>query len=324
VRTRLLPTVPALGLALVGVLTGCGAQVEDPDESAGASSSPACETEAVPEGDPLAAPPLPTQEADPALADLVSEEMKARTVTLGVAPDLPPVNFEKDGEQRGFEPDLLRAAGERLGITIEFKMLQNPLQAYGAGQVDGIAGFFNDTQERQEVASFVDYVNASVSTVVADCNPLGIVEAADLCGKKVTAAVGTVQLVQITDAAAPGSLIALCEEAGEEPPVAVQADTSVSAVQTVSSGRADAMVIDAPIAINVVQQSQGALSIGYTETLADPVGVMLNKDFDDKLIPALQQAYQTLVDDGTYTEILESYGMVTGHVEEITVNRGEA
>jgi polar amino acid transport system substrate-binding protein len=322
VRTRLLP-VPALGLALVGVLTGCGAQVDNPDV-AGASTTPACQTEEVLEGDPLAAPPLPTQEADPALADLVSEEIKAQPVVLGVAPDLPPVNFDKDGEQRGFEPDLLRAAGERLGVTIEFETLQNPLAAYSAGQVDGIAGFFNDTEERQEVGSFVDYVNASVSTVVADCNPLGIVEAADLCGKKVTAAVGTVQLLQITDAEAPGSLIAFCEEASEEPPVAVQADTSVSAVQTLSAGRADAMVIDAPIAINAVQQSKGALSVGYTETLPNAVGVMLNKAFDTELTPALQQAYQSLVDDGTYTEILEACGMVTGHVDEITVNRGEA
>ncbi|SNR22936.1 transporter substrate-binding domain-containing protein [Blastococcus mobilis] len=322
-RTRLLTAVPALGLAVVGVLTGCGARVDNPG-AAGATTPPACQTEEVPEGDPLAAPPLPTQEVDPALAGLVSEETTAQPVVLGVAPDLPPVNFEKDGEQRGFEPDLLRAAGERLGVTIEFQMLQNPLAAYSAGQVDGIAGFFNDTKERQEVGSFVDYVNASVSTVVAHCNPLGIVEAADLCGRKVTAAVGTVQLLQITDAAAPGSLIALCEEAGEEPPVPVQADTSVSAVQTLSAGRADAMVIDAPIALNVVQQSAGALSIGYTETLPNPVGVMLNKKFDAELIPALEQAYQSLVDDGTYTEILEAYGMVTGHVDEITVNRGEA
>lgn len=116
----------------------------------------------------------------------------------------------------------------------------------------------------------------------------------------------------------------LCEKDGKPKPVPVQADTSVSAVRVVSSGRADAMVIDAPIALNVVAQSQGKLSIGYTETLSDPVGVMFNKKFDATLIQPLQKAYQSLVDDGTYAQILDAYGMTTGHVTHITVNRGEA
>lgn len=201
-KARLLPLVPAVALIVAGTLAGCGASTEKPAAAAGTSS---CSQQAQ-GSDPLAAPALQQQELDPQLAASVPAAAKGTTVTFGVAPDLPPVNFGKDGQQRGFEPDLLRAAGQRIGVTIQFKMLDNPLQAYSAGQVDGIAGFFNDTKERQKLGSFIDYVNASVSAITAPCNPQHITQASDLCGKKVTAAVGTVQLAQITSTDAPKSL----------------------------------------------------------------------------------------------------------------------
>lgn len=311
----------ALSLLLTAVLlSACSsATVSDPRKAeAATSASPACDDPDI-SGDPFAAPELPQLEPDPELQSLISDEVRSRGLVVGVAPDLPPVNFAKDGTQRGYEADLLRSAGQRLGVEVTFAESQNPLQEYGAGKVDAIAGAFTDTKERQQLGTFIDYSNGSRAALVQACNPKGIKATEDLCGLKVSAAVGTVQLAQLTDEAAPASLLKLCEDAGKPAPLPVQADTSVSAVTAVSSGRSDALVTGEPIAINAVKQSEGKLTIGYVEELQVPVGVLVNSEHGE-LIQALRQAYQGLVDDGTYAEIMEGYGITVGHLDTITVN----
>lgn len=313
--TRLLP------LALTaGLIAACGAQVEDPESAeAAAETSAACDDPDI-SGDPFAAPELRSIEADEALAEQVPAEFRDQPLVIGVAPDLPPINFGgEDGEQRGYEADLLRAAGQLAGIEVVFQESQNALQEYSAGQVDGIAGAFTDTLERQELGDFIDYSTGSRAALTQECNPKGIESTEDLCGLEVVAAVGTVQLAQLTDTETPGSLLTLCEEAGLPAPVPVQADTSVSAITSLTAGRADALVTGEPIAINAVKQSDGALTIAYVEELAVPVGVMLSKELSG-LTEVLAQAYQQLVDDGTYAEIMNGYGIEYGLVDTITVN----
>lgn len=312
--TRLLPLTLAAGL-----VAACGAQVEDPESAAAAAdTSAACDDPDI-SGDPFAAPELLSLQADEALADQVPAEFRAEPLVIGVAPDLPPINFGKDGEQRGYEADLLRAAGQLAGVEVVFQQSQNALQEYGAGQVDGIAGAFTDTLERQELGDFIDYSTGSRAALTQKCNPEGIESTEDLCGLEVVAAVGTVQLAQLTDAETPGSLLTLCEEAGLPSPIPVQADTSVSAITSLTAGRADALVTGEPIAINAVKQSEGALTIAYVEELPVPVGVMLNKDLSG-LTEVLAQSYQQLVDDGTYADIMNSYGIEYGLLDTITIN----
>ncbi|TQN42770.1 amino acid ABC transporter substrate-binding protein (PAAT family) [Blastococcus colisei] len=312
--TRLLPLALAAGL-----VAACGAQVEDPESAAAAAeTSAACDDPDI-SGDPFAAPELLSLQADEALADQVPAVFRDEPLVIGVAPDLPPINFGKDGEQRGYEADLLRAAGQLAGVEVVFQQSQNALQEYGAGQVDGIAGAFTDTLERQELGDFIDYSTGSRAALTQQCNPEGIESTEDLCGLDVVAAVGTVQLAQLTDRTTPGSLLTLCEEAGLPAPIPVQADTSVSAITSLTAGRADALVTGEPIAINAVKQSDGALTIAYVEELPVPVGVMLSKDLSG-LTEVLAQAYQQLVDDGTYAEIMNSYGIEYGLLDTITVN----
>lgn len=305
-------------IAALTSLSACGA--------ASTAKPTAHSTTCVPSttGDPLATAPFARQPVDPAMAAQVPSAEKGKTLVFGVAPDLPPVNFTDGTDQRGFEPDLLRAAAQRAGVSVTFRKLTNPLGAYTAGQLDGIAGFLNDTPERQKIGTFVDYLNASPSVVVRGCNSAGIHQAEDLCGKKIAAAVGTVQLAQVTDKNTPGSLLALCAKAGRPAPIPVEAQTSVDAVTTVSAGRADALVIDAAIAVGVTQASNAKLTVAYTDTLQNsPVGIVLAPQHAP-LAPVLAKAYQSLVDDGTYQRILAGYGTTTGALKTITVNGGGA
>src|SRR5690606_8242522 len=51
-----------------------------------------------------------------------------------------------------------------------------------SGRFDVLASGFNDTEERREKVSFVDYAKSSGAIIVAKGNPEGIASSADLCG----------------------------------------------------------------------------------------------------------------------------------------------
>ena len=74
--------------------------------------------------------------------------VKEGTLTVGVSPDYPPFENLEDGEVVGFEPDLSKAIAEKLGLNVEFSILNFDaiLTAVDAGtQIDcGISGFSID------------------------------------------------------------------------------------------------------------------------------------------------------------------------------------
>ncbi|MEX0428769.1 transporter substrate-binding domain-containing protein [Nocardioides sp. DS6] len=267
----------------------------------------------------MAAPAQSEQDVDETLASRLPASLKNGTVRIAVTADLPKVNFTADGTQRGFEPDLITAAAQRLGLTVTWVKSNNPLAELQSGKADGMATFLNDTKEREaNGGAWVDYLQAGVSAVVAKCNPQSITSDTDLCGKKVAAATGTVQLAQLTTTKTAGSILKQCKAAGKPAPKAVQAQTNEAAVTALSAGRADALVIDTPIATAIAQSANGALTIGYTEPVeGQPIGVFV---LDTDLGKALQAAYQSLVDDGTYGQILDGYAVDTGRLKTITVN----
>lgn len=314
-KLHLLPV--ALVVTASTLLAGCaGVTTEKP---AGASSGEGCTVPEQPK--PVTVedtPELPTQERDPELAALVPAS-QGDQVVVGVAPDVPPLFYQYEGEERGMEPDLVRAASELLGLEPVFKESGNPLQEFGAQRVDLIAGALTDTPERQAVGTFLDYVDGVVATVVPACNPEQIESELDLCGKKVTAGVGTVYLPQLQDAKVPGSIVKACQDAGKEPPVAVQADSTASAFTTMSAGRADATLIEIQAAAQFIDKSDGDLQVGYTYKTLAPAGTMFQIK-DTELIKAYQAAYEELHANGTYAEIMTAYGAGEGLRDEFTIN----
>ena len=304
-------------MATAGSLSACGGSTDKKDITGAASS---CTP--YPSGDPLVSPDLPTQQVDSALAAKVPSDWAGRTLKMSVAPDLPGVNFAGDGGQRGFEPDLLRAAAERMGVKVAFIQSNSPLDQLLSGKVDGIAGFTADTKEREaQGLQFLDYMSATVGTLVQACNPLNITSDQDLCGKKLTAAKGTIQASQATETGVPGSLVDLCKAAGRPAPEFIVSDTTAAASVTLGAGRVDALVIDKPIAGAIAQTSGGKLDVGYTEVVSgQPTGLIFGA-VAPEFVDALRASLQTLVADGTYGDIMTSYGIdEESWLDPITVN----
>ena len=295
------------------VLSACSATTSNPE----ADQSGPCEPAVT--GNPLVPPAAATSKKDPALAAEVPAEYKGKTLKVGVPPDLPGVNFTYNRTRRGFEPDLLNAAAERLGVKLDYTLTNDLADSFKSGQVQIAAYYLNDTKEREkEGLSFADYLQASDSALVANCNPLKITSNEELCGKTVTAIKGSTQLAAVSEG---GAIAKLCAKAGKKRPKALPAESTAAAIQTVGT-TADVALVDGPIAQAAAQSTPDKLSVGYTvERPGQPTSFAFA---DPALGKPFVKALNALISDGTYAKILDGYHVTVGRMNKATFNGATA
>lgn len=119
--------MPVLIVLLIGMLAGCApAQPPAPQDTAPAAATPAPAPEATPE--PTAAPQEPEATEEPAPAtpsDPSFENIKAKGYfILGLDDSFPPMGYrDENNEIVGFDIDLARECGKRMGVDVQLHPL---------------------------------------------------------------------------------------------------------------------------------------------------------------------------------------------------------
>lgn len=280
-------------------------------------------------GAPPAAPappgPAAAVAADPALQAVVPEATRsAGVVRVGTnAPYAPFIDFAKEGDTtsfKGLDHDLMQAASAKLGLRVEF--VQQPFDGLvpglQAGNYDAIAGGITDNKKRQEVATFVDYSASGTGFLTVTGNPAGIRTLPDLCGKRIAVQKASNQEDHLTEYSAqscpPGS------------PIAVSGfPENPQAVNAMLAGNADAVAATTVALPGIVSQLAGRVELvpdpaNPNGWQASPNGIGFLKARGD-LATAYQKAIQSLVDDGTYAKILESYQQQAIALPSITMDK---
>lgn len=252
-----------------------------------------------------------------AVALLPQEIADAGTLTVGTEAYYPPYEYlDSDGATViGLDMDLIKAVGQKLGleVTIENVAFDTLLPSLDTARYDVVVAAMTDTPERQENYDFVDYFNAGQGIVVAEGNPEGISAEADLCGKAVSV---------LRDSAQQGILEAFNTDICSSSPIEISAQaTDNDALIQVQSGRAVASVSQYPVASYNVEQAGGFELANEEPFQPEPLGMAVAKD--NELSAAIQAALQSLIDDGTYTEILAAHGQEGGAVTEVVINGAE-
>src|SRR5690606_9293947 len=85
-----------------------------------------------------------------------------------------------------------------------------------------------------------------------------------------------------------------------------------------SSGRADLSMADSPVAAYQVKQSDGKFKLTGQPYDSAPYGIAIPKD--SGLAEPIRQALEQLMEDGTYKEILEEWGVQDGAIEKPVIN----
>lgn len=275
----------ALIAAVLALFAACG---DDEEEEAG--ETPAAGT--------------PAEEGIPELADGV----------LQVGSDIAyaPIEFYEEGTQnpQGLDIDLARAMGEELGVEVEFinTGFDAIIGALEANRFDIIMSAMTVTEEREKEIDFIPYFNAGTDILVAAGNPKNIQSIEDLSGLTVGVQIATIQVDQLE--AANEELRA----AGKPEINVLIFDQNPLAVEQLRAGRADAVIADSPVVANDARLSDGDLEALGLAIDAAPYGIGVRKD-SPELRAALEEALQTLIDNGTYEEILAEWGLKGGAID---------
>ena len=264
------------------------------------------------------APEAPSVEADEELAALVPDDIaEAGTVKIGVEASYPPGEFlDEDGETvLGFNVDLLDAALAKLGLEGQWEptAFDSIIIGVNTGTYDLGSSSFTITEERMEQVNMVGYFSSGTQWFAQAGNPAEV-DPDNACGMRVAVQADT---THDTDIEARSEA---CVEAGEDPITIQKFENQPLATETVVSGVNDASLADMPTSAYALEQTgEGVLEFIGEQYDAAPYGILTHKE-DEELAEAIAAAFNALIEDGTYEEILQEWGVDAGGLESSEVN----
>ncbi len=301
-RARVL-ALACLGAAAALALTGCssGKKVEDTKKSASVSVA-----------------------KQATLHDLLPAAIKSKGVlTMATDPSYAPIEFTKSGGGfQGFDIDLANAIGKTLGVKVDIKKAQfdGILAGINAGRYDFSMSAFTDNTAREKGNDFVTYFKAGTSIGVKKGNPKKIQSQDDLCGLRVGAEKGTIQATALTATTAEGAITlkGTCLKEGKKAPVPVLLPDQAGVNSAVVGGRADAFTGDTPVVIYQGTLEGGQIQLAGKTTDEAPYGIAFKKG--SPLAPIFQKAVTQLMNDGTYTKIINTWKLQAGAITQSQIN----
>lgn len=261
---------------------------------------------------------------DAKAAAQVPASFKAKgTLTIATDASYAPNEFtaQGSGDIIGMDVDLGNSIGKVLGLNVKFvnASFDGILAGIEAGRYDLGMSSFTDTKEREQTVDFVNYFTAGTSTMVTSCNPKHINTTNDLCGKTVGAEQGTTQLDQLTKPDVDGSVVKRCQDAGKPAPNAKGFPKQTDVNTALQAGRIDAYLADSPVVDYALEQTGGVFKKVGGDLDTAPYGIAVPKD-GGTLKTAVQLAVQKLMDDGTYKQILDHWGVSSGAITKSGLN----
>ena len=317
--TKVLSILAVAVLAAVAVvaLAACGSS--SPSSSSSSNSSPTTAS-----GFNLA-----NVKADSTLNALLPATIKSAG-TIRVATNIPFAPWEfytavGSKQATGIDYDLSQAIARRLGVkaTFDQTVFDAIIPALLANKEDMVMAGMFDNPERQKSLTFVDYATDSYGIIVPKGNPSGINNVDDLAGKTVAVQSGTSQVGELQ------KLKATFASEGKPALTILQFPQDSDALLAVTSGKAQAQMDDQSVAAYTVKTFNNGATF---QLVNDPsiaatfpnaiIGAGVPRT-DTQLRDAVQKSLQSLIDDGTYKQILDKYGEGALSVTSAQINQGK-
>ncbi len=225
------------------------------------------------------------------------DTVKDGVLTVGVEGTYPPITYhDEDGELTGFDVEVAKAIGEKLGVEVEFVEAEwdSLLASIDSGRIDTVINAVSVTEERKEKYDFTEPYVSLYRHIITRGDDDSITSLDDLDGKKVAE--------NITNEYLP-TLEALGVEV-------VPIDSLQQAFDLISSGRADFTVLeDVQFGPYMKENPDANFKIAFTindnEEDVDQFAIPTKKDID--LHDAIDGALNALKEDGTLAELSEKY-----------------
>ncbi len=236
--------------------------------------------------------------------------------TLNVASDTtyPPQEFQDPNDPTKFvgsDLDIISEIAKRICLTATIDKanfddiipaLTTP--ALGQQRYDLSISAFSINSDRLQKVDMVPYFQAGESLLVAPGNPKNIQSLDDLCGKSVAVEKATVELDELNAENTTGK----CASNH----IDILSFTSQDDVVTqLLNGRVIATYQDEPVTGYYVSKNPGKVQQGPITVAPSPEGIVMRKD-NPALETAVKKALCDMVQDKTYTTILNKWGQQSG------------
>lgn len=221
----------------------------------------------------------------------------ANKLVIGIT-DYEPIDYkDKDGKWIGFDADLARAVAEKMGIDVEFVVINwdNKFIELNSGAIDCI---WNGMTVSDSVKT-----NCDISDAYAG-NSQVVVMKEDALSKYADA--DAIKAADLTIAAEKGS--AGETEAKKLSSNVVSLSAQSDALKEVKSGTADACIIDSTMANSMTKDGTDFANLGYSVSLTtEEYAVGFRKGSD--LTAEVNRLLAELKEDGTMDKLSAQYGV---------------
>jgi len=218
-------------------------------------------------------------------------------IVIGTDATWPPMEMvDENKEIVGFDIDLMKAAAEKGGFTVEFQNTawDGIFAGLGAGEYDAVMSSVTITEERKETMDFsVPYINAGQILVVPQATS-GVKTLADLKGKSVGAQIGTTGSFEIEKVS--GVELRTYDEIG-------------LAFEDLVNGRIDALVADTPVAADFALMNpnyKGKMKIVGEPFTEEFYGVAVKKG-NKAVLDAINKGLNAVLKTNTYNKIEDEW-----------------
>lgn len=240
-------------------------------------------------------------------AKLVPSTFKNTTLQVATDATYAPDEYMSGTTMEGFDVDLIHAIATTLGIKVNENNVtfDSILAGIEGGRYAIGNSSFTDTVAREKEVYFVDYFQAGEGVYAKAGEKVTFKGLSSFCGLKVAVETGTTEQ---TDATSEQSKCPSSKKL-----TVLTFPTQTEANLAVLSGQANVGFVDSQIATNIVATNKGKFeSVGSAIEVA-PYGIATAKTAAGKgLAKAIEAAIKTLIANGTYTAILDKYGVEAG------------
>jgi polar amino acid transport system substrate-binding protein len=209
----------------------------------------------------------------------------------------PPMEMvDENKEIVGFDMDLMKAAAEAGGFTVEFENTawEGIFAGLATGEYDAVMSSVTITEERKETMDFsVPYINAGQVLIVPQ-DTSGVETLEDLKGKSVGAQIGTTGSFEIEKV--EGVELKTYDEIG-------------LAFEDMANRRIDAVVADTPVAADFALMNpnyKDRFKIVGEQFTEEFYGVAVNKG-NTKILDAINKGLNAVVDTETYDKLVDKW-----------------
>lgn len=269
-------------------LSACGGS---PAETTAAADTTAAETTAAEAAETTAAEAADTAAEETEAA--AETEAAGGVLVMATNAEFPPYEFHEGDKVVGIDADIAAAIAAELGMELEIEDIafDSIIPEITSGKADmGLAGM-TVTEDRKMSVDFSDtYATASQMIIVKEDSTIAGPD--DLKGVVVGVQLGTTGDIYVSDLEADGTVVERYNKGFE-------------AVQALTQGKIDAVVIDGEPAKTFVSQTEGIKMLD--EAFTEEEYAIAVKKGNTELLDKINAALKTLKEDGTLDEIVAKY-----------------